>query len=76
MTLLRGGFILHDAYLSADAQRVLLSDIRAVAKAAPLSRPMTPWGKPMSVAMTSVWRIGRPTDREGYPHEPPSQTEA
>ena len=66
---MKPGFTLHDAYLDADAQRALLSDIRDVAKAAPLSRPMTPWGKPMSVAMTSAGRVGWTTDRKGYRYE-------
>ena len=31
---------------------------------------MTPWGKPMSVAMTSAGRVGWITDRKGYRYEP------
>ena len=32
----------------------------------PSSRPLTPWGKPMSVRMTSAGRYGWFTDRSGY----------
>ena len=67
---LRPGFILHDGYLDADAQKGLLGDIRLVAKTAPLVRPLTPWGKPMSVAMTSAGRLGWITDKKGYRYEP------
>lgn len=67
---MRPGFTLHDRFLDETAQRALLAEVRAVAEAAPPIRPMTPWGKPMSVAMTSAGRVGWITDRKGYRYEP------
>lgn len=67
---MRPGFTLHDRFLDETAQRALLDEVRAVAEAAPPIRPMTPWGKPMSVAMTSAGRVGWITDRKGYRYEP------
>ena len=67
---LLNGFVLHDGFLDGREQEELLGDIRAVAATAPLVRPMTPWGKPMSVAMTSAGRLGWITDRKGYRYEP------
>lgn len=66
---MKSGFTLHDAYLDRAAQVALLEDIRTVAKAAPLIRPVTPWGKPMSVAMTSAGRVGWVTGKGGYRYE-------
>lgn len=66
----RPGFRLFDGFLDAAAQAALLADIRAVAASAPLVSPMTPWGKPMSVAMTSAGRVGWISDRRGYRYEP------
>lgn len=67
---MRPGFTLHDGFLDTHAQRALLAEVRDVAEAAPFVRPMTPWGKPMSVAMTSAGRLGWITDRKGYRYEP------
>ena len=67
---LRPGFTLFERHLDEDDQRAMVEDIRVVAKAAPLIRPMTPWGKPVSVAMTSAGRVGWTTDRKGYRYEP------
>lgn len=64
------GFTLIDGYLDGEAQKALLDEVRAVVCAAPLIRPITPWGKPMSVAMTSAGRVGWITDRSGYRYEP------
>lgn len=44
----------------------MLADIRAIAAAAPLFRPMTPSGRPMSVEMTSAGRFGWFSDSRGY----------
>ncbi|MEO0362170.1 MAG: alpha-ketoglutarate-dependent dioxygenase AlkB [Pseudomonadota bacterium] len=68
--MLPEGFSLHDRMLDEPAQRRLLDEVRAVVRAAPLIRPVTPWGKPMSVAMTSAGRVGWITDRGGYRYEP------
>lgn len=67
---LESGFVLYRGYLDRAAQRAMALDIAAVADAAPLRRPLTPWGKPMSVAMTSAGALGWVTDRKGYRYEP------
>lgn len=60
------GFRLLKGWLDAAAQARLLEEVRAVVRAAPLFAPLTPWGKPMSVRMTSAGRYGWFTDRRGY----------
>ncbi len=66
---LRGARI-WDAFLDVHAQRAILSDVEEIVSAAPFVRPVTPWGKPMSVEMTSAGRVGWITDRRGYRYEP------
>lgn len=63
--------------LSKPAQAAMVKDIRAVVGAAPLFRPLTPLGKPMSVQMTSAGRFGWYSDRSGYRYVPqhPNGTE-
>lgn len=60
------GFAIHHGWLDAPAQRAMLAELRAVFAAAPFFAPLTPWGKPMSVRMTSAGRYGWYTDRKGY----------
>jgi alkylated DNA repair protein (DNA oxidative demethylase) len=60
------GFELHKTYLDVTAQQALLEDVRAVVRQAPLFSPQTPYGKPMSVRMTSAGRFGWFSDRSGY----------
>lgn len=55
--------------LDAAAQAELLSAVRAVCRAAPLVRPVTPGGRPMSVRMSAAGRFGWVTDRRGYRYE-------
>lgn len=64
------GFEVHDGLLSSEAQQQMVSDIRGVAQAAPLFSPMTPYGKPMSVRMTSAGAFGWMSDRRGYRYAP------
>lgn len=64
------GFLIHKDRLDPAAQAALVSDLRSVAAAAPFITPVTPWGKPMSVRMTSAGRLGWVTDRRGYRYEP------
>ncbi|MEZ5777226.1 MAG: alpha-ketoglutarate-dependent dioxygenase AlkB [Paracoccaceae bacterium] len=64
-TVIRGAE-LYSGYLDAGEQAVLVADIRAVVTAAPLFSPLTPWGKQMSVRMTSAGRYGWYSDRKGY----------
>ncbi len=66
MKLTLRGFEIHKGWLDPDAQATLLAAIRDVAKAAPVFSPMTPYGKPMSVKMTSAGAFGWVSDRSGY----------
>lgn len=67
---LKPGFTLFDGFLDAGAQRAMVEDVRKIVAAAPLVRPMTPWGKPMSVGMTSAGRVGWVTGKGGYRYAP------
>ncbi|MBP7242335.1 alpha-ketoglutarate-dependent dioxygenase AlkB [Amaricoccus sp.] len=69
-TIHHDGFVIHKGRLDPEAQAALLEDVRLVAVAAPFLAPVTPWGKPMSVRMTSAGRVGWVTDRRGYRYEP------
>lgn len=60
------GFCVHRGWLDEPAQRAMLAELRAVIAAAPLVRPVTPWGKPMSVRMTSAGRLGWVIERGRY----------
>lgn len=65
-----GGFELLKSYLNSADQLDLVNDLRSVAQAAPMRSPVTRWGKPMSVRMTSAGRVGWISDRRGYRYEP------
>jgi alkylated DNA repair protein (DNA oxidative demethylase) len=60
------GFQIHQGWLAPAAQAAMAEDLRAVVEAAPLFSPLTPWGKPMNVRMTSAGRYGWFTDAKGY----------
>jgi alkylated DNA repair protein (DNA oxidative demethylase) len=60
------GFEIHKGWLDAEGQARMAGEIAAVVAAAPFFAPLTPWGKPMSVRMTSAGRYGWFTDRKGY----------
>jgi alkylated DNA repair protein (DNA oxidative demethylase) len=60
------GFDIRKGHLERPAQEALLDDLRAVIRAAPLFSPQTPYGKPMSVRMTSAGKYGWYSDRSGY----------
>ena len=60
------GFHIHKSWLDPTAQAALAAEVAAVAAAAPFFSPLTPWGKPMSVRMTSAGRYGWYTDAKGY----------
>ena len=64
------GFVLHRRLIGEAEQASLVRDIRAVIAAAPLVRPVTAWGKPMSVRMTSAGRVGWVIDRGRYRYSP------
>jgi alkylated DNA repair protein (DNA oxidative demethylase) len=60
------GFDIYKGLLSSEEQSALVGAVRDVAKVAPLFSPMTPYGKPMRVRMTSAGRFGWVSDRSGY----------
>ncbi|MGK7650895.1 alpha-ketoglutarate-dependent dioxygenase AlkB family protein [Roseovarius sp. B08] len=63
------GFRIFKGFLEAAEQAALVETIRGVVRAAPLFSPMTPYGKPMRVRMTSAGRYGWVSDRRGYRYE-------
>ncbi len=65
-TLTLRGFHVFSGFLSRDQQHDLLGQLRGIVAAAPLFSPQTPYGKPMSVRMTSAGRYGWYSDRSGY----------
>ncbi|MGR3463913.1 alpha-ketoglutarate-dependent dioxygenase AlkB family protein [Limimaricola sp.] len=65
---LRGVRVL-PGFLGPEAQAAMLADLREVARAAPVIRPVTRAG-PMSVRITSAGRLGWVADRRGYRYEP------
>jgi alkylated DNA repair protein (DNA oxidative demethylase) len=57
---------LHPEFLSATAQRALVSELRSAIAAAPFFTPHMPkTGKPFSVRMTNLGPLGWVSDREG-----------
>lgn len=60
------GVRIFKGFLNGDAQMRMVEDVRDIAQKAPLFAPMTPYGKPMSVRMTSAGRLGWFSDRSGY----------
>lgn len=67
--LVTRGVALWPGWLDRAAQAALVEDLRGVIRAAPLFSPVTRWGKPMSVQMTSAGRYGWFSDRRGYRYE-------
>lgn len=63
------GFEVHPGFIDRATQEALVADIREVARCAPLFSPMTPYGKPMRVRMTSAGKYGWFSDRKGYRYE-------
>lgn len=60
------GFEIHKGRIPPESQRALADDVAALVAAAPVFAPRTPWGKPMTVRMTSAGRYGWFTDTKGY----------
>ncbi len=60
------GFEIYKGLLDGTTQQQLVDAVRAVAQTAPLFSPMTPYGKPMRVRMTSAGEFGWVSDRSGY----------
>jgi len=65
-TLTIRGFELFKTHLNRVKQKAVLDDLRDVIRATPLFSPMTPYGKPMSVRMTSAGKFGWFSDNKGY----------
>lgn len=63
------GVQVYERFLDADQQEAMVADLREVVRAAPLFSPMTPYGKPMRVKMTSAGKYGWYSDRKGYRYE-------
>ena len=70
MKLTIRGIDVHKGLLPQPAQEDLLAEILKIAEAAPLFSPMTPYGKPMRVRMTSAGKYGWFSDRRGYRYMP------
>lgn len=64
------GFEIHKGWLNEAAQEEMVAAVRGVVAAAPLFRPDTPYGKPMSVRMTAAGEFGWYADRRGYRYVP------
>lgn len=60
------GFEIYKDFLTPASQRCMVQELRDVAKAAPVFSPQTPYGKPMSVKMTSAGSCGWFSDAAGY----------
>lgn len=54
------------AFFSPQEQRVLVAELREIARVAPPFQPETPGGKKMSVKMTAAGRFCWFSDRKGY----------
>lgn len=64
------GVAIYESVLPMQAQADMVVDLREVIRAAPLFSPMTPYGRPMRVRMTSAGRYGWYSDKGGYRYEP------
>lgn len=65
-TMVLRGVQVFQGLLNRSAQEQLLQEIRTVVSQAPLFSPMTPYGKKMSVQMTSAGQFGWVSDETGY----------
>jgi DNA oxidative demethylase len=63
------GFRLFPAALGGEQQAQLLDEVMRRIPAAPLYRPLTPGGKPMSVEMSNFGPVGWMTDAGGYRYQ-------
>ncbi len=60
------GFRVLPAFLPRPRQEAIFNALCPILQAAPLVRPVTAWGKPMSVRMTSAGRLGWVIDNGRY----------
>lgn len=71
MSVLRlRGFEIYKGWLTPAAQETLRDCVRDIVRAAPLFRPDTPYGKPMSVRMSAAGQYGWFSDKTGYRYVP------
>jgi alkylated DNA repair protein (DNA oxidative demethylase) len=63
-------FRLLPGFLAPDEQAALAAETLALAELAPPSRAITPYGRTMSVAMTSFGPLGWVSDARGYRYQP------
>ena len=63
------GFKIYQRLLGDKEQSAMADDVRDVARAAPMRAPMTPYGRRMSVRMTSAGERGWISDETGYRYE-------
>lgn len=68
-TIILRGLHIFKGLLDPSAQAALLKGVRGVVAQAPLFSPDTPYGRPMSVRMTSAGKYGWYSDRSGYRYE-------
>ena len=64
------GFRLWRGALSPEAQADLVAAVMQGLEAAPLYRPVTPGGRPLSVQMSNFGPLGWVSDRGGYRYQP------
>lgn len=69
-TSLPNGLTHWPAHISEADQVALVGDLRRVIAQAPLIRPVTRWGKPMSVRMTAAGRLGWVIEGGRYTYRP------
>ncbi len=69
-TIILRGCHIFKGLLDLPAQVEMLEAVRGVVARAPLFSPDTPYGRPMSVRMTSAGKYGWYSDRSGYRYEP------
>ncbi|MHA1529806.1 MAG: alpha-ketoglutarate-dependent dioxygenase AlkB family protein [Alphaproteobacteria bacterium] len=60
------GFRILPGFLARAEQSAMADSVREVVRAAPLVRPVTRWGRAMSVRMTSAGRLGWVIERGNY----------
>lgn len=63
------GFQIYKGLLDVPAQAAMIEDLREVMRLAPPYSPETPYGKKMSVRMTSAGEYGWYSDASGYRYE-------
>lgn len=68
-TLTIRGIGVFQGYLSRAKQVELIGALREIVAKAPLFSPDTPYGKPMTVRMTSAGNFGWYSDKSGYRYE-------